>query len=182
MKIKNISGRTIHFGYRGAKPGFKLENNQTSRDLPPAVAHDKYLRRDVDAGVVELILTDADYRFLGIKPEKKEKPAPAPAPPKAEVKVEEPAPVVEEPAIVEVKVEEPAPVVEEPAPEPEPVEEEPETPAFSLPKPPSKMTKADWLKVGMMPEVGLKNEIDITMTKTVLAEKVTNRLAEKGLI
>lgn len=188
MKIKNLRDNALYIGYKGVKPGFTLQAGQTSKPLSPALAHHQRIKRDADNGIIELVFDDADRRFLGgTSTKKKEAPVevpaePTPAPEVEPEEVEEVVEVVEEEPVEEPEVvdEEPEEEVEEPEEEPEEEEEEEES-GFSLPKPPSKMTKADWLKIGMDEPLNMQNELDPGMTKTVLREKVEARIAELGL-
>lgn len=182
MKIKNLRPNAIYIGYKGIRPGFTLQAGQIgpSNPLNPAMANHPHIKRDVEKGYIELIMTDSDNRTLGTKPKK--------AAVKEEPKVEEPV-VVEEPEVVEPEPVEEEPVVEE---EPEPVaEEEPadepeeevveEEEGFSLPKSPSKMNKGDWLKVAYAEPLNMQNEVDAGMTAAKIREAVEARMAELGL-
>lgn len=190
MRIKNKKNWRRTFGFRclrktGLPTAFTLEPNETSIELPATLGLDVSCRNMAQRGEINVILNDNDKRFLGkeaveaLKPVKEKKVTPAIP---AEVKKEE-----EEP--VKVVIEEPVPEVSGPceaAPEEEP--ETPDLPAdeepkgFTLPKPPSKMNKTEWLAIGMREDVGLKNEINPGMTKAKLQQAVMARLEELGLI
>ena len=196
MKIKNMLTHAMYVGYKGIRPGFTLAAGQTSHDLPPAVYHNLRLRADSDRQCISTLLNDADRRFLGLDktsaPVVEDEPEPAV---EEEPEVEEQA-VEEDNVPEEVSVEEEVTdeevVVEEDEPqdypEDEPVaedelEDEPVgVPAFELPKAGSKMNKADWMKVGLTEQVGLRNEINLSMTKGELRTAVEARLTELGLI
>lgn len=197
MKIKNLKNNTRFFGFRGARPGFNLAAGETSREIPATVAFEAGFKIMLQRGEIGVTLTDNDKRLIGKETleklglEKKKKVTPAIP---AEVKEAE-EPVVEAPEVIAgpceaAPEEEPevcdglpvAPEEDLETPDPEADEKAEEPKGFSLPKPPSKMNKADWLAVGMMEEVGLKNAINPGMTKSKLQDTVMARLAELGLI
>lgn len=190
MKIKNLRPNAIYIGYKGIRPGFTLQAGQIgpSNPLNPAMANHPHIKRDVDKGYIELIMSDSDNRTLGTKPKKAVKEEPKVEEPVVveEPEVVEPEPVEEEPVVAEepepvVEEEPPADELEEPADEPEEevVEEEE---AFSLPKAPSKMNKGDWLKVAYTEPLNMQNEVDAGMTAAKIREAVEARIKELDLL
>ena len=48
MKVQNLMKDTAYFGYEAH--GFYLKTNEVSREMPPALAGNAYLRADAEAG------------------------------------------------------------------------------------------------------------------------------------
>lgn len=183
MKIKNNKDTAIYVGYKGIRPGFTLQGKQIGppHELNPSLANNQRIKNDVEAGHIQLVLSDADRRFLGIKgsKSKKEEPVEVPSEPAATPAVE---PVEEPEEVTEVVVDEPVVEPEEPAEEPVDGPEELEETDYSgyeLPKPKSKMNKGDWCEAAAT--LGIADQVDMDKTGKELAKIVTDRMEELGL-
>lgn len=184
MKIKNMRPNAVYIGYRGIRPGFTLQSGQVSREINPSMYNNQRLRNDDKKDNIQILLSDSDRRFLGLKKEKKETPVEAPVEPT-------PAPAVEpvEEIEEEVVVEEPEVIAEEPVEEPEEVVEEveeAEEPAaepsyvgYELPKTASKMNKTDWCSAGK--DLGIEDQVNMDMTGKELKAAVEARMEELSI-
>jgi hypothetical protein len=81
MKIQNLTAQTSYFGYEAH--GFYLEPNGVSREMPPAMAGNTYLRADAEAGRIRILCDAVDknnLKAMGIDLPTSEKPIPAQVP------------------------------------------------------------------------------------------------------